>query len=101
MASAPLPVLTIEALKTSAGRFAKDTQAAVVPELFGITDGKAVGAFVALGFRALLETEYRVAFGNAASGLDFPSLGVDLKTTSLSQPQSSCPFQHASEKVYG
>ena len=39
--------------------------------------------------------------GNAASGIDFPDLNVDLKATSISQPQSSCPFRDASQKVYG
>jgi hypothetical protein len=39
--------------------------------------------------------------GSAASGIDFPALEVDLKVTSIRQPQSSCPFRSASQKVYG
>jgi hypothetical protein len=39
--------------------------------------------------------------GNAASGLDFPYIDTDLKVTSLRQPQSSCPFRTATQKIYG
>ena len=39
--------------------------------------------------------------GNSASGIDLPGLQVDLKATSIAQPQSSCPFKSASQKVYG
>jgi hypothetical protein len=39
--------------------------------------------------------------GNSASGIDFPGLGVDMKVTSARQPQSSCPFKSARQKVYG
>jgi len=34
-------------------------------------------------------------------GIDFPELGVDLKVTSIKQPQSSCPFKYAKQKIYG
>jgi len=33
--------------------------------------------------------------------LDLPELGVDIKAPSIRQPQSSCPFRDASQKVYG
>ncbi len=39
--------------------------------------------------------------GNAASGIDFPNLLVDMKVTSIHQPQSSCPFKSARQKIYG
>ena len=32
---------------------------------------------------------------------DLPSLDVDIKVTSIRQPQSSCPFQSARQKIYG
>ncbi len=38
---------------------------------------------------------------DAAKGIDFPSLNVDLKVTSIKQPQSSCPFRDATQKLYG
>lgn len=39
--------------------------------------------------------------GNVANGLDFPGLEVDIKVTSIKQPQSSCPFRSIRQKVYG
>ena len=33
--------------------------------------------------------------------MDFPELLVDMKVTSLRQPQSSCPFNSARQKIYG
>jgi hypothetical protein len=34
-------------------------------------------------------------------GLIFPGLEVDIKVTSIRQPQSSCPFKNARQKIYG
>jgi hypothetical protein len=39
--------------------------------------------------------------GNSARGIDFPSLGVDIKVTSIEQPQSSSPFTSARQKIFG
>jgi len=41
------------------------------------------------------------AKGSSASGIDFPELEVDIKVTSTRQPQSSCPFKSARQKIYG
>lgn len=72
------------------------------PSLFGVTDGKAVGTYLEHKFRAYLqERGYVFEAGNSASGIDFPGLGVDMKVTSIRQPQSSCPFKSARQKVYG
>jgi hypothetical protein len=38
---------------------------------------------------------------NMVKGIDFPELGVDIKVTSIRQPQSSCPFKSARQKIYG
>lgn len=46
-------------------------------------------------------TKYAFAAGNSASGIDIPSLNVDIKVTSIRQPQSSCPFRSARQKIYG
>lgn len=70
-------------------------------DLYGATDGKAVGTKVESMFKAYLSERYDLRVGNAANGLDFPSLETDLKVTSLRQPQSSCPFKAATQKVYG
>lgn len=70
--------------------------------LFGVTDGKAVGTYLELKFRTyLIDKGYVFESGNAASGLDFPGLNLDMKVTSIKQPQSSCPFRSVRQKIYG
>jgi hypothetical protein len=94
------PKLTVPALKGETKRFL-DAFGKEHPELFGITDGKAVGTYVEEKFNLYLRGRYEYQAGNAASGIDFPELGVDVKATSIRQPQSSCPFRSAEQKVYG
>ncbi|MBI5060021.1 restriction endonuclease [candidate division KSB1 bacterium] len=95
------PDLTVQALRESAAEFTKIVSEQLHPELFGTTDGKAVGTYVEHGFRDYLSKSFQFEQGNSAEGIDFPSLGVDLKVTSIAQPQSSCPFKSARDKVYG
>lgn len=71
------------------------------PSLFGVTDGKAVGTYVEHKFKAHLANNYKVAFSSSASGIDLPELNVDIKVTSINQPQSSCPFKSARQKIFG
>ncbi len=70
-------------------------------ELFGITDGKAIGTYIEHKFQDLLESLYDVSIGSSAAGLDLPALDTDIKVTSIIQPQSSCPFRSARQKIYG
>lgn len=93
--------LTISELKIEAGQFARDLQNTPIPDLYGVTDGKAVGTYVEHRFHEYLQSRYTYTAGSSASGLDFPELEVELKVTSGKQPQSSCPFRSASQKVYG
>ena len=94
--------LTIAKLCTEAKIFSSEESLHPEPSLFGVTDGKAVGTYLEHKFRAyLLERGYVFEAGNSASGIDFPSLGVDMKVTSIRQPQSSCPFKSARQKIYG
>jgi hypothetical protein len=93
--------LTLAALKSAARLYATEISAQEIPELYGVTDGKAVGTFVEAGFNVYISRHYVHEAGNAAKGIDFPSLNVDLKVTSIRQPQSSCPFRDATQKVYG
>jgi hypothetical protein len=94
--------LTTETLCTEAARFAAAERQHPEPSLFGVTDGKAVGTYLEHKFRAFLRgCGYQFEEGNSASGIDFPSLLVDMKVTSIRQPQSSCPFKSARQKVYG
>ena len=66
-----------------------------------MNDGKAIGTYLEHKFRAYLSVGFNFGLGNAALGIDFPGLNVDIKTTSVRQPQSSCPFRSARQKVYG
>lgn len=70
-------------------------------ELYGITDGKAVGTFVEHLFKEFLAQRYDLTIGNSASGLDLPSINTDIKVTSIKQPQSSCPYKDSKQKIYG
>jgi hypothetical protein len=69
--------------------------------LFGITDGKAIGTYLEHKFQNYLEEKYELEKGNSAKGIDFPELMVDMKVTSIKQPQSSCPFKSARQKIFG
>ena len=91
--------LTQADLIVTARKFCEDTH--VYGELLGITDGKAVGTFLEHRFQDRLEAFYEVQSGSSASGLDLPSIETDIKVTSVRQPQSSCPFRSARQKVFG
>ena len=97
----PRPTLTIEALVAEARNFAAMQSALPVPELFGVTDGKAVGTHVEKAFKAYLSKKYLFQEGNSAKGIDFPELDIDVKVTSVDQPQSSSPFKSARQKIFG
>jgi hypothetical protein len=93
--------LTLRDLQREAIAFAKRESIHDEPLLFGITDGKAVGTYLEHKFQEELGTRFRFVRGSSAKGIDFPALGVDIKVTSIRQPQSSCPFKSARQKVYG
>lgn len=95
------PKLTLETLKTEAQRFAEVESVHQEPSLFGVTDGKAVGTYFEHKFRSYLRERYEFEEGSSARGIDFPELEVDMKVTSIRQPQSSCPFRSARQKIYG
>ena len=95
------PILTIESLKEDASKFAEMENSYGEPSLYGVTDGKAVGTYLEHKFTAYLAGIYEYEPGNSASGIDIPGLGVDIKVTSFKQPQSSCPFKSASQKIFG
>ncbi|GAB4460455.1 MAG: hypothetical protein OHK0029_24480 [Armatimonadaceae bacterium] len=93
--------LTIAVLQQEAALFAAQESQHAEPTLYGVTDGKAIGTYLEHKFQRFLLQKYTHVFGSSARGIDFPELGVDLKTTSFRQPQSSCPFQSARQKVHG
>src|SRR5437763_14326002 len=100
-ASNPKPVLTLGSLKDEGRAFAEMESVHPEPTIYGVTDGKAIGTYLEHKFQGHLERKYVHAPGSSASGIDLPGLGVDMKVTSVRQPQSSCPLKHARQKIDG
>jgi len=93
--------LTVKQLQKEAAAFAHVESTYPEPTLYGVTDGKAIGTYLEHKFRAHLKVKYDFAPCNSASGIDFPALKVDMKVTAKTQPQSSCPFKSARQKIFG
>lgn len=95
--------LTLEILRSEAKRFCEIQSCLNHEELLGVTDGKAVGTYVERLFKTYMEERYLFDSGNSAKGIDLPDVDIltDIKVTSISQPQSSCPFKTAAQKVFG
>jgi len=95
--------LTIKTLINEARIFCKEESKIDNKCLFGITDGKAVGTFIEHKFSDRLVSKYDCKIGSSANGIDMPSktINTDFKVTSIQQPQSSCPFRSARQKIYG
>lgn len=93
--------LTLIQLKKEVRDFILMLSTNPISALYGVTDGKAVGTHIEQAFREYLLERYVYTPGNSASGIDFPGLEIDIKATSIRQPQSSSPFRSASQKVYG
>jgi len=96
-----LPPLTAEILKSEGREFSVAESDHHEPTLYGVTDGKAVGTYFEHKFQNYLHRKYTYEEGSSAKGIDFPELEVDMKVTSVKQPQSSCPFKSARQKIYG
>ena len=92
-------LLTIPLLQKEVATFAKAESKHAEPSLFGVTDGKAVGTYLEHKFQVLPQSRYGYARGSSAKGIDFPELEVDIKVTSVRQPQSSCPFKSAPDNL--
>ena len=93
--------LDIQNLQKEAKIFSEIESEHDEPSIFGSTDGKAVGTYLEHKFKNFLAEKYAFENVNSASGIDLPGLEVDIKTTSIIQPQSSCPFKSARQKIYG
>ncbi len=94
-------VLNLDQFIYEASVFSIQQSTHAEPSLFGVTDGKAVGTYLEHKFTRYLQSRYQFQAGNSANGIDFPSLNIDMKVTSRRQPQSSCPFRSARQKIYG
>lgn len=79
------PRLTIRHLIDEAKIFCESESNYDNPDLFGITDGKAVGTFIEHKFRNYLSTKYHYESGSSAKGIDFPSedINTDIKVISI------------------
>lgn len=93
--------LNIQKLQDEAKLFSEIESQHKESSLFGVTDGKAVGTYLEHKFKAYLHTKYNYIAGSSAKGIDFPELMIDMKVTSIRQPQSSCPFKSARQKIFG
>ena len=93
--------LTLEKLQEEAKIFSELESEHDETSIYGSTDGKAVGTYLEHKFKDFLRQKYNFDSGNSASGIDLPELEVDIKTTSIIQPQSSCPFNSARQKIFG
>lgn len=93
--------LNIQLLCDMAKAFAKVESKHSEPSLYGVTDGKAVGTYFEHKFQAYLRRQYVYEEGSSVKGIDFPDIGVDMKVTSFKQPQSSCPYKNARQKIFG
>lgn len=95
--------LSIENLIAEAQLFCATQSKLQHKELYGVTDGKAVGTLIEQSFQKQLSEKYEVSIGSSAKGIDLPSEDIltDIKVTSIVQPQSSCPFRDAKQKIFG
>ena len=95
--------LTIEKLIEEAQLFCVEQSKFQHKELYGVTDGKAVGTLIEHKFQSHLNEKYEVLVGSSAKGIDLPAddIQTDIKVTSIKQPQSSCPFKDAKQKIFG
>ena len=95
--------LTITHLISLARQFCEQESQTPNSELFGVTDGKAVGTYIEHKFKDFLLSKYDLQVGSSANGIDLPSqeINTDIKVTSIKQPQSSCPFKNAQQKIFG
>jgi len=95
--------LTTKKLIICAKEFCEQESQIPNDELFGVTDGKAVGTYIEHKLKNFLLSKYDLQVSSSASGIDLPSaeINTDIKVTSIKQPQSSCPFKNAQQKIFG
>ena len=77
--------LTIKNLLTLAKQFCEQESKTPCSELFGVTDGKAVGTHIEHKFKDFLLSKYYLQIGSSASGIDLPSaeINTDIKVVRL------------------
>ncbi|MBR0060927.1 MAG: hypothetical protein IJP68_05550 [Selenomonadaceae bacterium] len=97
------PILTLYNLIGEVKNFCEMMSERNHINLIGVTDGKAVGTYVEHEFKNYLCERYILTVGNSAKGIDLPDEHIltDIKVTSITQPQSSCPFESTRQKIFG
>ena len=93
--------LAIPVLFKEAATFSRQESKHDDPAIYGVDNGKTIGTYFEHKFQNYLSAKYSYEKGSSAEGIDFPGLGVDMKTTSIKQPQSSCPYKDARQKIFG
>lgn len=98
-----MKIMDINDLKNEAKIFCEFMKKENHALLIGVTDGKAVGTYVEHRFQDYISSKYQIEIGSSAMGIDLPgeTIETDIKVTSIVQPQSSCPFKNARQKVFG
>lgn len=96
-----MSVMTIQDMKKEATEFGKIMSTENHKTLIGVNDGKKIGTYIEHRFQEFVSKKYEIEVGNSARGIDLPSVETDIKATSIAQPQSSCPFRDARQKVFG
>lgn len=96
-----MSVMTIQDMKKEATEFGKIMSVENHKTLIGVNDGKKIGTYIEHRFQEFVSKKYEIEVGNSARGIDLPSVETDIKATSIAQPQSSCPFRDARQKVFG
>ncbi len=96
-------LLTLDLLIEETKKFCEIERNKYHKELYGVTDGKAVGTYVEHKLKEYLSEKYIFTNGNSASGIDLPDplINTDIKVTSIRQPQSSCPYKSSRQKIFG
>lgn len=99
-----MPDQSLDKFFEAVRHFAKDFSKRTHNNLRGVTDGKAVGTYIEHEFQSFL-IDTRVVkpedIGSSAKGIDLPDLSIDIKVTSIRQPQSSSPFKSFKQKIEG
>lgn len=81
--------------------FCEDIENRNVPEPRSDTS-KRIGTYFEKEMRKWFNEKLGIeSEGSVAKGLDLPAFNVDVKTTSINQPQSSSPFDDPGERITG
>ena len=75
------PELTIETLKKAAKAFCDIESTYENQDLYGVTDGKAVGTYIEHKFQKYLEDHYTYKKGSSAKGIDLPGANIQMEIT--------------------